>query len=83
MNGNFEWGVVITTFLSISSIVPCHTARLTDFLHPKLSKINAVLITPRLITPTLWRAGSIPTGTPRGGARCKNNMFLRVKQLLK
>ena len=63
MNGTFEWGVVIATYLSVLSIMPRHCARLTFFLHPKLRKINAVLLTPQLITLTLRRlrrAGSIP-----------------------
>ena len=47
----FEWGVAIATFLSVLSIVPRHCARLTYFFHPKLRKINAVLITPTGIQP--------------------------------
>ena len=50
LNCTFEWGVVITTFLSILSILPRHCARLTDFLRPKLRKMNAVLIPPQQIT---------------------------------
>ena len=46
----FEWGVAITTFVSVLSVVPRHCARLTDFLHPKLRTSNAVLITPQPIT---------------------------------
>ena len=48
MNGTFGWGVVIatfSTFLSVLSILICHYACLTYFLHPKLRKINAVLTT--------------------------------------
>ena len=63
----FEWGVLIATFLSVLSVVRCHCARLT--FHPKLRKVNAVLITPPLITPhpiiftlqRLRRAGSVPS----------------------
>ena len=51
----FEWGVAITTFLSVLIIVPRHCALLTYFLYPKLRKINAVLITPQLISLTLPR----------------------------
>ena len=51
MNRTFEWGVVVSTFLSVLSIAPRHCARLTDFLHPKLRKINAVLITFKLPLP--------------------------------
>ena len=50
MGRNFEWGVYITTLLSVLSIVPRHSARLTHFLHPKLRKMNAVLIAPQLMT---------------------------------
>ena len=46
----FEWRAVIATFLSVLSIVPRHCARLTSFLHPKLRTINAVLMTPQLMT---------------------------------
>ena len=59
----FEWGAVLATFLSVLSIVPRHCACLTCFIHPKLRKINAVLITQQLITLILrhlWCAGSIP-----------------------
>ena len=45
VNPTFEWGVVITTFVSLLRIVPRHCARLTYFLHPKLREINAVLLT--------------------------------------
>ena len=65
MNRTFEWGV-IATFLSVLSIVHRRSARLTYFLHPKLRKITAVLITPRLITRTLQHlrhTGSIPIGS--------------------
>ena len=64
MNRTFEWGVVIATFLSVLSIVHCHCARLTYFLQPKLRKINAVLITLKLITLAfaLRRAVSAPCG---------------------
>ena len=55
MNRTFEWGAVIATFLSVLSVVPCHCARLTCFLDPKLGKINAVLITLKLIAFTLRR----------------------------
>ena len=51
----FEWGVVTATLLSVLSILPRHCARLTGFLHPKLRQINAVLITPQLITLPLRR----------------------------
>ena len=68
MNHTFEWGVVIATFLCILTIVPCHCARLTYSLNPKLRGINGVLITPQLITLTLQRlqhlrrAASAPKG---------------------
>ena len=55
MKRTFEWGVVIATFLSVLSIVPCHCARLTYFLHQKLRKFDAVLITLKLVTLTLRR----------------------------
>ena len=55
VNRAFEWGVIIAAFLSILSIVPRHCARLTDFLHPKLRKIHAVLIIPQLIALPLRR----------------------------
>ena len=42
----FEWGVGVATFLSVLSHVPCRCARLTDFLHPKLRKVDAVLLAP-------------------------------------
>ena len=45
VNRTFEWGVAIATFWSVLSIVPRHCAHLTYFLHPKLRKVNAVLIT--------------------------------------
>ena len=54
--------MAIATFLSALSIVPHHCARWTDFLHPKLRKINVVLSTVKLITLTLWRAVSTPIG---------------------
>ena len=63
VNRACEWGVAIATFLSVLSTVLCHCARLTYFLHPKVRKMNAVPITPRLISLTLrrlQRAGSIP-----------------------
>ena len=52
VNRTFEWGVVIATFLPILSIVPRHCARLTYFLHSKLRKVNAVLITPAAHYPS-------------------------------
>ena len=52
VNFTFQWGVVITTFLSILGIVPRRRARLT-FLHPKLREIIAVLTTLKLLTLTL------------------------------
>ena len=58
VNGTFEWGAVIATFLSILSLLPHHCARLTCFLHPNLKKSNAVLITPQPITLTLWPCGA-------------------------
>ena len=67
VNCIIEWGVVIALFLSVLSIVPCYCARLTNFLHPKLRKINTVLITTQLITLALQclrRAGSIPWVMP-------------------
>ena len=67
VNYGFEWEVVVSTFLSVLSIVPCHCARLTYFLHPKLRKINAVLITLKLTTLTLRRmrrAVSAPIALP-------------------
>ena len=54
----FEWGVVIATFLSVLSVVPCHCACLTYFLHPKLREINAVPSTLQLITGTLRTCGA-------------------------
>ena len=70
MNRICEWGVVITTCLSVLSIVPRHCARLTYFLHPKRGKkINAVPITSKLITlslPRLCRAVGASTGTGVG-----------------
>ena len=53
MNRAVEWGVVITTVLSVLSIVPRHRARLTDFLRPKSRNSNAVLITVKLMTHPL------------------------------
>ena len=53
VNRTFEWGVIISTVLSVLSIVPRRCARLAYFLHPKLRKINAVL--PQLSTLTLRR----------------------------
>ena len=50
----------MATFLSVLRIVSRQCARLTYFLHPKLRKINVVLITPKLIPLPLRRAGSIP-----------------------
>ena len=49
----FEWGVVIATLSSVLSIMPRNCARLTYFLHPKLRKVNAVLIALKLIALTL------------------------------
>ena len=60
VNRRFEWGVAIATFLSVLSIVPRHCALLTNFPHPKLRKLDAVLVTPQPITHTprrLQRAG--------------------------
>ena len=51
VNRTFGWGVVIATFLSVLSIVPRHCARLTQFLHPKLRKIDVVLISPKANPP--------------------------------
>ena len=69
VNGTFEWGAVIATFLSVSSIVPRHCAHLTYFLHQKFRKMNAVLVTPQLITPTLLRSGSAcPLTAPQTSA---------------
>ena len=59
VNRIFEWAVALATFLTVWGIVPRHCARLTDSLHPKLRKIHAALVTPRLITLPL-RAGGIP-----------------------
>ena len=64
VNGTLEWGVGIATFLSALSIVPRHCACLTHFLHPKLTTIHAVLLTPQLITLTLRRAGSVTNAVP-------------------
>ena len=58
VNHTFDLGVAIATFLSVLSIVPHHCACFTYFLHPKLRKIKAVLITPQLISCTLRRVGS-------------------------
>ena len=63
MNRTFEWGVAIATFCF--EYVPRHCARLTDFLHPKLRTINAVLITPQPIALPLRRMRR--TGSVRGG----------------
>ena len=54
MNRTFEWGVVLAPFFAVFSILPRHCARLTHFLHPKLRTFNAVLITLKLHTLTLW-----------------------------
>ena len=51
----WEGEVVIATFWSILSTVPRCCTRLTYFLHPKLRKIGAVLITAQLSTLTLRR----------------------------
>ena len=59
VNRTFEWGAVFATFLSVLSLGPRLCARLTNFLHPKLRKIDAVLITPQLITLALRRAANI------------------------
>ena len=70
VNRTFEWGVIFATFLSVLSIVPRHCARLTYFIHPKLRRINAVLMSPQPIPLPLWRAGSIPIGC-RNSAVCE------------
>ena len=54
--------VVIAIFLSVLSNAPRHCARLTNFLHPKLREITAVLNTPKRMTRTLRRAVSAPNG---------------------
>ena len=80
MNGTFEWAVIFATFLSVLSIVPRYCARLTSFLHPKLREINAVLITPQLMTLTLRhlrRAGSISHGLT-----CKEGGYLNNEKLV-
>ena len=61
--GTFDWGVVVATVSFVLSIVPRHCARLTHFLHPKSRGDTAVLITLKLITPTLRRpaAASAPS----------------------
>ena len=56
MNCTFQRGVVIATFLSVLGIVPCHCARLTYFLHPKLRKISVMLIA--FTYPVVPAAGS-------------------------
>ena len=71
VNRTFEWAVVIAAFLSFWSIAPRHCACLTFLSHPKLRKINAVLITPQLIALTLWRlrcAEAFPLGRGGGGS---------------
>ena len=62
----FEWGVIISTLLSVLRIVPCCCACLADFLHPKLRKIDAGLITLKPITVTLQSA--LPVTRLRGCA---------------
>ena len=55
VNRTFEWGVVIATVLSVLSVVPRHCARLTCFVHPKLRKNSAALITLKQIILALRR----------------------------
>uniref|UniRef100_A0A6T2CA13 Uncharacterized protein n=1 Tax=Eutreptiella gymnastica TaxID=73025 RepID=A0A6T2CA13_9EUGL len=38
----FDWGAVLATFGSVLSVVPRHCARLTSFLHPKVTDRSAV-----------------------------------------
>ena len=68
VNRTFEWGAVIATFLPILSVVPCHCARLTYFLHTKLRKTDAVLINGVIPLPLrrLQRAGSVSHGMGSG-----------------
>ena len=69
-----EWGVAIATFLPVLRIVPCHCARLTAFLHPKLRKGNAALSTLKPSALTLWRlrrAVSAPTPEGAGYEGCR------------
>ena len=89
VNGTFEWGVVITPFLSILSIVPRHCARLTHFLHPKLSTIHAVPISPQLPTLTLRCAcgaqEAVPMGmfahiaTPVSSGCCQSSIIINLQ----
>ena len=58
VNRSLKWGGSIATRLSVLSIVPRHCAQLTDFLHPKLRKINAVLITPHLMSVPCGACGA-------------------------
>ena len=67
VNRTFEWGVVSAPFLSVLSLGPCLFPRLTNFLHPKLREIDAVLITPQLIALSLRHAVSAPIGPPAYG----------------
>ena len=62
LNGAFERGALIATFVSVLTVMPRHCARLAYFLHPKLREIDAVLITPKLLTLPLRRAGTVPVG---------------------
>ena len=67
VNRTFEWGAVIATFLSVLSTVPRRCTRLTDFLHPKLRKRNAVPIALKPVAPPLrcLRRAVLPIPNPR------------------
>jgi hypothetical protein len=68
----FEWGVAIATFSSVLRVVPRHCARLTYFLHPKLRKSNAVLLTLKLMILTL----AAPAVRGKGSRRVIQNRLL-------
>ena len=82
MNRTFEWGVDIATFLFGLSVVPHHCACLTDFLHPKLRESNAVLITARLITLALRRAGSNAISTLSSGPRRDEEEWMLIRTIV-
>ena len=67
----FEWGVVIAKILSVVSIVPCHCARLTYFLHPKLRKTNAVLIPLKLIALAVRRLRRAERPSHKSKSNCR------------
>ena len=74
MNRTFEWRVVITTILSVLSIVPCQCAHVTYILHPKMRKINAVRMTLKLISCTLWRMRRARSRSSQGLQQLRGNV---------